>query len=147
MNYKVLCVVLSAAAAMSVASCGKKAPAVAGNYEGAVPIIGENKSLGIKEFESSLPVYLSIGRDNTFQIDLGFRELKKDLNGVIKDIERDGVYTVKDITVSGTDHYEGTYEYKDGRFVFTGDIDFTMTYEDDVLQAENLFGEKTIKFD
>lgn len=146
MNYKALCAGLSTVLLLTSAGCGKKPAAIAGKYEASIPVTGSNSALGIREFDSSLPVYLTVGKDNTFSIDLGFKELKRDLNSVADSIERGGVLVVKDVTVTGSDHYEGTYEYKEGQFVFSGDVDFIVTVEDDTLLAESLFGEKTIKF-
>lgn len=146
MNNKVLCVAMSTVIALAATSCGQKAPDIAGKYESEIAVSGGRSDIGISDFDSSLPVYLVVGKDNTFSIDLGFKELKKDLNKKADDIERGSVYIVKDITVTGTDHYEGTVEYKDGQFVFTGDLSFVATYEDGTLSADNLFGEKNLEF-
>lgn len=155
MNYKALCVLLSAAMILPVTGCSfpqfqlgrQKAPVISGSYEGAVPVTGSQTDLGIGYFESSLPVYLDIAEDNTFKMELGLKELKKDLYDVADDIEADGVYIVKDVTVDGVDYYEGTVQHVDDQFVFSGEgIEFTAFYEDGVLTAEDLLGESFIEF-
>ncbi len=146
MNNKALCVAMSAVLVLTATSCGKKAPDIAGKYEGEVIVVVENRDLGVRGTDAALPVYLVVGKDNTYSIDLGFRELNKDLNGIADSIEKNGEYIVKEVKVSGSDHYEGTIEYVDGQFVFAGDVDFVASYEDGTLRADSLFGEKNLEF-
>lgn len=146
MNNKALCIALSASLALTVAGCGKKAPDISGKYEGVIPVYVNNRDYGVKGTDAELPVYLVVGKDNTYTIDLGFRELTRDLYKVADDIEEGGEFIVKDVRVSGTDHYEGTVEYVDGKFVFSGDIDFVASADEKTLLADNLFGEKKIEF-
>lgn len=148
MNNKIVCFVLAAILAVfCFAGCGRnKTPDIAGKYEGTLAISGENRGLGIKGFDAEMPVYLKIDKENNFTLELGFKELNKDLNKVVDDIEGDGVYIVKDVSILGNDTYEGTVEYIDGEFVFSGDIDFTADFEDGTLTASDLFGAKTLEF-
>lgn len=141
MNYKIVSAVLATAMLLTCGGCAKKkGKDISGKYTGSVSVSGENRSLGIRSFDAELPVYLKIDDENSFVLTLGFKELKKDLNKVVDDIEAGGVYVVKDLTITGADTYEGTVEFVDGEYVFSGDIDFTATLEDGTLQAAGLLG-------
>lgn len=146
---KALCSLLGMVLLISVTGCKEKKNTIAGNfeYEASIPVVIENDTLGIKTTEASLPVYLYVGNDNTFTLDLDIKAFKKDLDFVADDIEKDGIYTVTDVVVLGNDHYEGTYEAQDDKYVFSGDIEFTITVEDNTISADSILGETDLKFD
>ncbi len=151
MNYKAISVLLSVSVMLPLSGCIKtsKAPVISGSYEGAIPVSGSRTDLGIGYFESSLPVYLEIGEDNTFTMELDLRALKDELYDVADDIESGGVYVVKDVTVEGNDYYEGTVTYVDDHFEFSADeIEFDATIDEDgILTAEDFFGEDIVQFE
>lgn len=146
MSNKVLCALLCATTLLTAAGCGKKVPEISGKYEAYVPVSVGNRDIGVRTVDATLPVFLNVGQDGTYTVSLGLRELKRDLNRVADKIERDGRYLVSDIEIKGEEEYEGAYEYKDGQYIFTGDMEFSATLDNGTLVIDSFLGEKNLEF-